>query len=494
MYNKPLNTRKDLKYLNIISDMLLLFVAFSIAGVFRKYSFWGDTFFWKDVKTFQPLAIVYAITMTACYALQGSYQSLHIRNYRREFLKIAVINILGLLLTAAVLFVFQLSQFSRLWLIYFYVISTIVIVAKRVFVHRLATAYELRHHTVPNAIVIGNGKLALRFYRTVISKESEAMHYIGNVAASQNDGIPHYLGTIDDLAKIISTYSIGVVVIAEDYQNVSDLERILAIATNHKIRVCVVPIYTDLISAKTAIQSVSGMCMIDLSLLDTCDVMGLNIALTNLPKAVEMISHQLNHWRGHYVCIASVADAVGGYENSSLQEIQNNAVMTLPTGDAFSDYSLKKVSPNTESVSGVSLMHAILSQSKENHWKHYFIGNNWSTIHALEELLHTEYHDIDVSGSYVLPSETLSVDEDQIVTASIINSDADFVWVNLPSPFQECWMAAHENRIPALMIGVGDTFEQLVGKPQSQNNITAKLAKAKKQLSSYIKYTWWNWN
>lgn len=491
---KPLHQRKDLKYLNIFSDFILLIMAFTMAGWLRKYSLFGDTFYWKDVQTFQPLAFIYAITMTACYALQGCYQSLHIRNYRRETLKIGIINILGLLLTAAVLFVFQLSQFSRLWLAYFYVISTLVIVIKRVLVDRAATSYEVRHNFIPNAILIGSGNLALRFYYTVASKDAASMHYVGNVADCKNDSIPNYLGTMEDLAVVISARQVDVIIVAEDYQNVEHLERILAIATNHKIRVCVIPIYTDLISNKTGIQSVFGIHMIDLQLLDTCEIMGLNVAVTNTTKTIDMIHSQLENWRGHYICIASVKDAVDGYEDSQLREIQNHAVMTLPAGNTLFDYNRKHGYAAAEQISGSDLMSAILAQSKENHWKHYFVGSDFQVLNKLQDFIRKKYEGIEIVGSYSLPSDTLSISEDQIITQAIINANADFVWVNLSSPQQECWMAAHENRFQSLMIGVGDTFERMIGQDTKPHGLLPIVHRWIKSTISKVKYVWWDWN
>lgn len=491
---KPLHQRKDLKYLNVLSDFVLLVAAFTLAGWMRKYSIFGDTFFWVDVRTYQPLAFVYAITMTACYALQGCYQSLHIRNYRREILKICIINILGLLLTAAVLFVFQMSQFSRLWLLYFYVISTLVILIKRVLVDKAATSYELRHNFIPNAILIGSGNLALRFFYTVASKDSVSMHYVGNVADCKNESIPNYLGTIEDLAVIISARKVGIIIVAEDYQNVEHLERILAIATNHKIRVCVVPVYTDLISNKAGIQNVFGMHMIDLQLLDTCDIMGLRVAVTNTTKTIDMIHNQLENWRGHYICIASVKEAVNGYEDSRLQEIQNHAVMTLPVGNTLFDYNRKHGYSAAEQISGAELMSSILAQSRENQWKHYFVGDDFKVLSKFQDFIRKTYQDISIVGAYTIPSETLSMSEDQIVTQAIINANADFVWVNLSSPKQECWMAAHENQFPSLMVGVGNTFAQLIGEDTKPYGLFATLHRWIKSVIPQIKYTWWDWN
>lgn len=488
-----LDKRKTLKYCNALADIFLLFLSFLLAGWLRKWSLWGDTFFLIDIKTFQPLGILYAVTMTACYALQGSYQSLHIRNIQREVLKIMLINILGLLMTASILFVFRLSQFSRLWLLYFYLISTFAMVIKRVIVDHAVTSYEVKHRYIPNAILVGGGKLAVRVYYTVMSNSSTAMHYVGNIAEAPNEAIPKYSGTLQKLPEIISACYADVIIIAEDNQRAENLERILAIATNHKIRVCVVPVYTDLISSQKAIQNISGLHMIDLQLLDTCEVMGMSVAATNFPKTIDMIKKQLENWRGRYICIAGVKDAVDGYENDQMCDIQNRAVMTLPVGSTLLEHNRKEGFHTAEEISGTDLMESILAQSKENGWKHFFLGDNFQVLCDLQKFVQEKYSGVTIVGIYALPKDSLTVMEDQIVTGEISDRSADFVWVNLPSPQQECWMAAHENRIPALMIGVGRTFEKLLGIDSSPKGLVSLIQYEKKELSSKIKYLWWDW-
>ena len=48
----------------------------------------------------------------------------------------------------------------------------------------------------------------------------------------------------------------------------------------------------------------------------------------------------------------------------------------------------------------------------------------------------------------------------------INEADADFVWVGLGAPKQEKWMAAHENKIKGLMVGVGAGFDYFAGNIQ----------------------------
>ncbi|MDD6401353.1 MAG: WecB/TagA/CpsF family glycosyltransferase, partial [Lachnospiraceae bacterium] len=49
--------------------------------------------------------------------------------------------------------------------------------------------------------------------------------------------------------------------------------------------------------------------------------------------------------------------------------------------------------------------------------------------------------------------------EDEQIIKDINEANPDFIWVGLGAPKQEIWMAAHENKVNGLMIGVGAAFD-----------------------------------
>ena len=64
---------------------------------------------------------------------------------------------------------------------------------------------------------------------------------------------------------------------------------------------------------------------------------------------------------------------------------------------------------------------------------------------------------------YSPPFRPLTADEDAEIVEKINAAKPDFVWVGLGAPKQERWMAAHENRVQALMLGVGAAFDYEAG-------------------------------
>ena len=148
--------------LNGIADFALLLLSFFLAGLLRMVIPLGSRFLPVDLSRFFPIALIYAVVMVLCYAQTNCYRSLHCSGLFREGFRLAVVNILGLALVGAVLFVFRLSQFSRLLLLYFYLLTTLLILMKRQLVDRLAAVHEHRKKEHTNVLIIGSADTARR--------------------------------------------------------------------------------------------------------------------------------------------------------------------------------------------------------------------------------------------------------------------------------------------------------------------------------------------
>lgn len=172
-----------------MSGIRSAFGSFVCAGLLRVVSPWGALFYLVDVYRYFPVGLLYAVAMVAVYALQGSYETIRLRSLARETIRVAISSLIGFALAATVLYVFSLSQFSRLLLAYFYLLSVVAIVAKRWVVHKLAQLYARQHDVAPRVLLIGAGQLALRYYENVIAVQ-KGIKYIGYLAPSPPTACP----------------------------------------------------------------------------------------------------------------------------------------------------------------------------------------------------------------------------------------------------------------------------------------------------------------
>ena len=108
------STSKILHTLDAFLDFFLLLGAYEVSSLLRMHSPWGEAFWWVDVARFRPLALVYAAAIILIYIAQGEYRTFKRRGLVRELAKALLGNLGGFALAATILYVFHLSQFSRL--------------------------------------------------------------------------------------------------------------------------------------------------------------------------------------------------------------------------------------------------------------------------------------------------------------------------------------------------------------------------------------------
>jgi len=95
-----------------------------------------------------------------------------------------------------------------------------------------------------------------------------------------------------------------------------------------------------------------------------------------------------------------------------------------------------------------------------------FYGSSFEALCRMSVKLRTAFPALQIGGIYSPPFRAEGeVEEDAIIT-SINESGAGVVFVGLGCPKQEKWMAAHHNRIHAVMIGVGAAFDYHAGTVQ----------------------------
>lgn len=196
---------------------------------------------------------------------------------------------------------------------------------------------------------------------------------------------------------------------------------------------------------------------------ETCDIMGVNIVVTDMDKTMTLLESQLEQWRGKYICVANVHTTVTAHEDAEYRYIQNHAVMALPDGGPLSQFSRRQGYAAAQRVTGPDLMKQVLAVSAEKGWRHYFYGSTPETLQLLRKKVEERYPGVVISGMMSPPFREMTPQEDAQAVAEINATKPDFVWVGLGAPKQERWMAAHEDRVQALMIGVGAAFDYEAG-------------------------------
>ena len=191
----------------------------------------------------------------------------------------------------------------------------------------------------------------------------------------------------------------------------------------------------------------------------TCNILGVNISVTNMNDTVKYIENNLDSLKGNYICVSNVHTTVMSYEDKAYRNIQNSGVMALPDGGPLSVVSRKKGFKEAKRVTGPDLMEEIFKISEEKGYKHYFYGSTEETLDELKTKLIQKYPKLQIVGMFSPPFRKLTEWEDVEITNKINETNANFIWVGLGAPKQEIWMFNHKNKVNGLMLGVGAGFD-----------------------------------
>lgn len=193
--------------------------------------------------------------------------------------------------------------------------------------------------------------------------------------------------------------------------------------------------------------------------MQTCNILGVDIAVTNMEKTVEYIEENIEVLKGNYICVSNVHTTVMAYESKEYRKIQNGGALALPDGGPLSLLSRKKGYKNAERVTGPDLMGEIFKISEDIGYTHYFYGSTQETLDTLYIKLKEKYPKLKIVGMYSPPFNNIITLENKDKISEINNLEPDFLWIGLGAPKQEQWMSIHKNKINSLMIGVGAGFD-----------------------------------
>lgn len=114
-----------------------------------------------------------------------------------------------------------------------------------------------------------------------------------------------------------------------------------------------------------------------------------------------------------------------------------------------------------ERVAGVDMMANLLREGARRHLGVYLLGAREEVVTTLVEQCRQDLPGLRIAGyrnGYFEPKDHARIIDD------IRASDADILFVGMPSPFKETWLEEHRDALGArVLIGVGGSFDVLSG-------------------------------
>jgi N-acetylglucosaminyldiphosphoundecaprenol N-acetyl-beta-D-mannosaminyltransferase len=197
-------------------------------------------------------------------------------------------------------------------------------------------------------------------------------------------------------------------------------------------------------------------------------VLGMKVSWTDYQHASNLILSWAEQSASKYVCVATVNNVMESYDSATFQTVMNEADLVTPDGMpvVWALWSLGQ--SKATRVYGPDLTPILLEKAAAAGIPVGFYGAAPQVLKRLVEQVEKRHPSLKIAYAFSPPFRALSPAEDQEVIDAINKSGAKILFIGLNTPKQDFWMAAHRDKIQAVMVGVGAAFDFLAGsKPQA---------------------------
>jgi len=205
------------------------------------------------------------------------------------------------------------------------------------------------------------------------------------------------------------------------------------------------------------------------------NVVSLNINVCNHESAIRQIAELVEHGKGGYVCFSTVHMIMESHDNAEYGAKVNAADLIIPDGMPLVWMQKLQGEGQAARVRANDLMILLCAYAEKNDLTVGFYGGKQSVIDAITKRARKDFPKLKIACAFSPPFRPLTDAEDAEITAEINRKNPDILFMGLGCPKQENWMAAHKNRVKAVMLGVGASFDFFAGNVKESPEWLGKL-------------------
>ncbi len=205
------------------------------------------------------------------------------------------------------------------------------------------------------------------------------------------------------------------------------------------------------------------------------NVVSLNINVCNHESAIRRVAELIEKGDGGYVCFSTVHMIMESHDNAEYAAKVNGADLIIPDGMPLVWMQKLQGEGQAARVRANDLMMLLCAYAEKNDLSVGFYGGKQLVIEAITERAKKDFPKLKIAYAYSPPFRPLTGAEDAEITAEINDKQPDILFMGLGCPKQENWMAAHKNKIKAVMLGVGASFDFFAGNVKESPEWLGKL-------------------
>lgn len=257
--------QRIINILNMLSDFVLTLFAYVLAMVLRFDVMNGIVTLDLTDGGFAIAAMVYSAGIVVVYYAVRLYGSYRFKTPGEESVTILLLNGLGTMVYMALLFLFRVINFSRMALVLFWVLSSLLVIGKRTLVRAILRHYRALGYNHKHVIIVGNGHLAHQYLVDLQNNPHLGFTVDGYVSKVEKPELGKCLGSYEQLEEILEQYSeLDELVVALEPHEVCFMKDVLAVADKEGIRVNLIPFYNDYFPAHPTLETVGRTRLINL--------------------------------------------------------------------------------------------------------------------------------------------------------------------------------------------------------------------------------------
>jgi N-acetylglucosaminyldiphosphoundecaprenol N-acetyl-beta-D-mannosaminyltransferase len=204
-------------------------------------------------------------------------------------------------------------------------------------------------------------------------------------------------------------------------------------------------------------------------------VVSLLTNVCNHDSAVRKIAEMAKAGKGNYVCFSTVHMVMESFDNPEFAKIVNDAGLIITDGMPIVWMQKLQGVEEASRVRANDLMIMMCEYAEKNNLKVGFYGGRQEVIDAILERAKRDFPKLQISYAFSPPFRSLTEEEDAKITGEINQAETQILFVGLGCPKQELWMAAHRDKVNAVMLGVGASFDFYAGNIKESPKWMGKL-------------------
>lgn len=251
-----------LNKINAFSDIIVLFLSMIISYFIRFKLFYHDEFYIRLDVYLQFTLFMIPIYMILCMFF-NLYDPVRTSLFSKECERIIKTNTILITISLSILFIFKFVHISRLVIVIFYFVNTILITFKRGLLRYILSDMRKKGLNLKHVLIVGSGETASEYLNVIKSNKNYGYNYVGYVSNS-SDFEGKKLGNYDELLDILYKYKFDEVICALDLCDAEYIEQIVSNCEQSGTKISIIPFCYKYIPSQPYIDQIGNLPLINI--------------------------------------------------------------------------------------------------------------------------------------------------------------------------------------------------------------------------------------